>query len=99
MIDAGKMTYKERWAMYFAFAAMRAIERDDNETGYLHSSGILDPNFKPYNPWVEDFDCKIPSYEQTKVMFEEVFGLNYDELWTIDNHQPWMIPAEEEEEA
>lgn len=97
MIDAGKMTHKERWAMYFAFAAMRAIERDDNETGYLQYSGILDPNFKPYDPRVEDVEFKAPSYERIKTMFKEVFGLDYDELWEIDNSHPWIIPAKEEE--
>ena len=96
MIDAGKMTYKERWAMYFAFAAMRAIERDDNETGALQYSGILVPGFKPYDPNVEDLEFEAPSYERIKTMFKEVFGLDYDELWTIDNHQPWVIPTEEE---
>ena len=97
MIDAGKMTYKERWAMYFAFAAMRAIERDDNETDALRYSGILAPGFKPYDPSVEDLDFGAPSYERIKTMFKEVFGLDYDELWTIDSHQSWVVPTKEEE--
>ena len=101
MIDAGKMTYKERWKLFFAFAAMRAIERDDNQVGELMYTGILDENFQPYDPRSEEMidghNFCAPDYPEIWAMLKEIFSFDYDEMWCMDTLCPWMIPAKEEE--
>ena len=62
------MSGKERFKLYFAIAAQRAIERDDHVT----------ENFR-YGP-LSELEEKVPSYQEIAEAFKEVFGFDYGEL-------------------
>lgn len=101
MIDASKLNYRERWKLFFAFAAMRAIERDDNQVGELRFTGILDEDFQPYDPGSEEMidghNFRAPTYAEMMEMLKETFGFDPDEMYHMDTMCPWTVPTKEEE--
>lgn len=101
MIDASKLNYRERWKLFFAFAAAQAIWRDDNQVGELMYTGMLDENFQPYDPRSEEMidghNFRAPSYNEIYAKLEEILGFNCDEMYHMDTMCPWTIPTKEEE--
>ena len=81
MIDVRKMSGKDRFKLYFAIAAQRAIERDDNVTNEFLYHGLPGVDLESLTPGVEP---KAPSYQEIKESFEEVFGFNYEDVWGVD---------------
>ena len=68
MIDVQNLNGEERFRLYFAIAAQRAIDRDDHIT----------ENFR-YGP-LSEIKEKVPSYQEIAEVFKEVFGFDYDEV-------------------
>ena len=74
MIDVRKMNGKDRFKLYFAIAAQRAIERDDNVTNEFLYHGLPGVDVETLTPGVEP---EVPSYQ-------EVFGFDYEDVWCVD---------------
>ena len=85
MIDVRKMNGKDRFKLYFAIAAQRAIERDDNVTNEFLYHGLPGVDVETLTPGVEP---EAPSYQKIKEAFQEVFGFDYEEVWSVDTMAP-----------
>ena len=81
MIDVRKMNGKDRFKLYFAIAAQRAIERDDNATNEFLYHGLPGVDVETLTPGVEP---EVPSYQEIKEAFQEVFGFDYEDVWCVD---------------
>ena len=81
MIDVREMNGKDRFKLYFAIAAQRAIERDDNVTNEFLYYGLPGVDLETLAPGVEP---DAPSYQKIKEAFKEVFGFDYEEVWKVD---------------
>ena len=81
MIDVRKMNGRERFKLYFAIAAQRAIDRDDNVTNEFRYHGLPGVDLETLTPGVEP---EAPSCQEIKEGFKEVFGFDYEDVWCVD---------------